>query len=164
MKSNLALLFPLLFITMLLACNANKPKAQWEQFTSRAYLSDSLPMNFLQKINPTELQGVKLQRELSSVTYYFEYLANHKQVLKEMANLPFAADSTRADTHVRMIADKEEIKEISNLLNDVAINKDFLFEDTIDDYTVYECLKTPQHHIVLINKHSERIIHLIHQT
>jgi hypothetical protein len=162
MKFNYMLLFPIAFITMLMACDSHKPKSEWYDFTSRAYLSDSLPPEFLQKVNPIEHQGIRLQRALGATTYYFEYSADHQTVLKEISTLPFAADSARADTQVRMIAGEIELRKIERLLKDESIIKDFSI-DALDGYTAYECLKTPQHHILLLSKNSDRVIHIVHQ-
>jgi hypothetical protein len=162
MKINYMLLFPLALVTMLIACESHKPKTEWYDFTSRAYLSDSLPPEFLQKVNPIQQQGIRLQRSLSATTFYFEYSANHQSVLKEIGSLPFAADSARADTQIRMIAGRMELEKIQQLLKEESILKDFSV-DALESYTAYECLKAPQHHILLLSKNSDRVIHIIHQ-
>jgi hypothetical protein len=162
MKIRYKLLLPLSFILALLACDSHKPKSEWYDFTSRAYLSDSLPIQFLQRVNAVELQGIRLQRALAATTYYYEYTADHETVLKEIGTLPFAADSARADTQIRMIAGEIELRKIERLLKDESIIKDFSI-DSLDGYTAYECLKTPQHHILLLSKNSDRVIHIVHQ-
>jgi hypothetical protein len=162
MKSNLMLLFPFAFVVMLMACDSHKPKSEWTSFTSRAYLSDSLPIQFIQNVKAIEQQGIKLQRALGATTFYFEYSADHQSVLKEIGLLPFASDSSRADTQIRMIAGKIEIEKIKQLLKEESIVKDFSF-DALETYTAYECLKAPQHHILLLSKNSDRVIHIIHQ-
>lgn len=162
MKINYMLLFPLALLTMIMACDSHKPKSQWNNLTSHAYLSDSLPLEFIQKVKPDEQQGIRLQRALGTTTHYFEYTANHKQVLKEISMLPFAADSARADTQVRLIAGKIELEKIQKLLKEESITKDFS-ADAIDNYIAYECIKGLQHHILLLSKNSNSVIHIIHQ-
>jgi hypothetical protein len=156
------LLFPFAFLTIVMACDSYKPKTEWYDFTSRAYLSDSLPPEFLQKVNPIEQQGIRLQRALGATTYYFEYTANHQQLLREMSILPFAIDSVRADIQIRLIAGRIELEKIQQLLKEESITKDFSV-DAIDSYKAYECIKGPQHHILLLSKNSDTVIHIIHQ-
>lgn len=162
MKINYMLLFPLALLTLLMACDSHKTKSEWYDFTSQAYLSDSLPPEFLLKVNPIEQQGIRLQRALGASTYYYEYTADHQTVLKEIGTLPFAADSARADTQIRMIAGKLEIEQIQKLLKEESITK-YFSADTIDTYNAYECIKGLQHHILLLSKNSNSVIHIIHQ-
>jgi hypothetical protein len=164
MKFNAMLLVPIAFIGMLIACDTtNSKNRHWETFITPAYLYDSLPPALLQQVNPVEIQGYKIQQALGATTYFFEYTANHNELLKQVAKLPFAVDSVRADIECRMVTGRTELKRIEALFDDPILARNFHQSDPLNNYDVYECLKF-QHHFILLSKTSDRVIHIIHQS
>jgi hypothetical protein len=163
MKFNTMLLLPIGFVMGLIACDSSRPTSNWDNFVTYASLYDSLPPALLQQVNAVELQGFKMQQSLGATTYYFEYTANHRALLKELSMLPFAVDSVRADTQCRIITDQFELKLVEDLLEEQTIARSFYRNEPLSNYTAYQCLKTPQHHFVLLSKNSDRVIHVIHQ-
>jgi hypothetical protein len=158
MKFNGLLLLPILLIAIIVF--TNKPKSTPVEFTSHvmyASVHDSLPPSFLKQVSLHEKQGYVVSKGFKN-TYYFEYTANHSQVIKALSSLPFAIDSVRADIQCRIISSEQELKGVSNLLA-----QQNYFSAEINKYTVYECLKAPQHHVVLLNKESDQVIHIMRQ-
>jgi len=160
MKFNGLLLLPVALI-LIIAITSKQKKSRYDwHSTSRAYLHDSLPPSFLMNVNPVEIQGYKIQEESGSTTYYYEYTADHQQVLKEIAALPFPSDSIRADLQCRAITELSEITQLEELLKDERITQTFRTEP-VSNYTIYQCLKSQQHFILLDNT-SDKVIHIIH--
>jgi hypothetical protein len=164
MKFNGLLLFPIaLIIIIAIATNPKKLTQEWSHTVTNASLHDSLPPSFFQHVNVQEIQGFQVSTGFHSNTYYFEYTANHNQVLKALSMLPFAADSSRADVEPKIISGDAELKRIKDLLKEQDIARAFHKTGSLNTYTVYECLKVPQHHFVLLSKESDKVIHIIQQ-
>lgn len=161
MRFNPLLLFPIAFILILIAIPP-KPKAVPDSSVTQASLEDSLPPSFLQKVHPKEIQGYRVYQPGGSATYYFEYTADHSQVLKEIAALPFPADSVRADLECRVITQLSEVKQLEELLKDEMIASIFHQNEPIENYSIYQCIKAEQH-FILLDKTSSHVIHIIQQ-
>lgn len=162
MKINALLFFPIALILLIVSIPP-KTKSGSHRTITQASLSDSLPQSFLQKVAPIEIQGYCVQQFHVSSTYYFKYSANHTKVLQQIALLPFSPSSVRADVQCRAIAQQSELKQMEELLKDRLIAQTFQREPLIN-YTIYQCLKTPQHHFLLLSKTSDTVIHIIHQS
>jgi hypothetical protein len=161
MKSLINLLFPLAFLLMIFGCDSTQHKAKWEPSVTPAYLNDSLPPSLLKETGARQLQGYRLMKTPDSYTYFFEYEANQKELLRQMARVPFAADSLRADVQCRIITDIEKLESLKRNFKEGLIARNFFLKNNLNDYTVYECVKSPQHHIIMLNKHSDNVIHVI---
>jgi len=165
MKFNTLLLFPLALIAIIVIMrNPNRAATKDANLVLAVSLQDSLPESFITKVAPHEIQGYRVVKSSTESISFFEYRANHQRLLKELARLPFAADSVRADTQTRIITDALEIRQVAALLKEQSIADHFQMKEPISDYEVHHCLKTPQQHYVLLHKESDRVIHLVHQS
>lgn len=159
MKLNGLLLFPVVLILIVLVIQKPKSNNNWQPL-SYASLHDTLPTVFFEKVKTHEIQGYRVSKDYKNI-YYFEYTANHSDVLQALSSLPFAADSIRADIQARVITGERELKQVTDLLKEQHIINNFSIN--LHEFIVYECLKSPQHHFVLLNKNSNQVIHIINQ-
>lgn len=162
MKINALLLLPAALLAIIVI--THKPQSEtyhWQSSITHASLHDSLPDSYLLQVKPKEIQGYQVSKSIHENIYYFEYTARHEDVLKGLSMLPFHADSLRADVQSRIIAGTE-LTRIRNLLRDSDIIRS-VDQPNLDEYAVFECLKTPQHHFVLLHRTSDRVIHIIQQ-
>ena len=113
--------------------------------------------------NIHEIHGVKIMDyDRQRVEYYFEYEATEVDTLKMVASLPFAIDDHASNVApIRM----------ESATNPLAVNPIFTAEilDAIsffsnanaEDFTFYECVKSPMKHTILVSKTSSRILHKV---
>lgn len=161
MKFNSLLLLPIAFVILVITIPP-KYKSNFESYVTPASLHDTLPPSYLEKVKASEIQGYKIQKEAGAITYYYEYKADHKQVLKELAALPFPVDSVRADIQVRAITHVSELKQLEALLKDKQVTNAFHVTEPIENYSIYQCVKAEQH-FVLLSKNTHTVIHIIQQ-
>jgi hypothetical protein len=163
MQKLLTFIFPAALLLMIFACDATQHKAKWEPSIAHATLTDSLPPSLLLNVNSHQLQGYHVTHAPGSSTYYFEYEANHQALLRELSQLPFAIDSAQADVQCRLISESKVIESIKKSFQETLVARHFFLEKDFDNYTFYECVKLPQHHYLLLDKHSDRVLHVIQQ-
>ena len=161
MKFNSLILLPIAFIILVLAI-PHKQKSSFESFGAPSSLHDSLPASYLENVKASEIQGYKIQNQPGRTTFYYEYKADHKQVLTELSALPFPVDSLRADLHCQAITHLSELKQVESLLKDERVAGIFNLPEPIENYLIYQCIKTDQH-FVLLHKNSSNVIHIIQQ-
>jgi len=166
---SLIYLFQGLFIVALFACERPADTtyaSEWnesEKPTMYAVsLYDTLPAKLISGIAIHEIHGIKASYASGRSTCYFEYDANAKDILQAISRLPFKRlDMAVADTLVRE-PDTTFSLGGKRLLSETELKaSDFFWNIQPDQFTYYECLKSPARHTLLIHKKTGRILHRI---
>jgi hypothetical protein len=150
---------PLVLIAMIFACKSPDRNNSWDSFVTTVSLHDTLP-SLTRRLSIEEVQGYELKTSIRESVYYFEYETNHGALLREMALLPVPIDSAFADVQCRKTTDATTRDLVLTLLQNENMAKTFDWNRDLQEYDLYECLKA-QHHLLLLNRHSDRVIHLI---
>lgn len=109
-----------------------------------------------------QLNGVKiLNPDTGRFTYYFEYIASKPDTLHRIAALPFLKDNRPSSLTC------ERMNSNSNPLDGAALSQterdatSFFWDARADEFTFYECYKSPVKHTLLLSKTSDRILHKV---
>ncbi len=161
------LLLPLLILFSLAACKKSERFNTFDKsalppplvvFTS---LANTLPANAFQNLHVQNVQGIKLKYATGQYVSYFEYEADRNTVLQAIGNVPFSIHSTLADTTCRKVTN-ESLEMLKSMVSMEEVDMGISFwEAGAHETEVYECLKPPFKHILIINRASTRIRHRI---
>ena len=137
----------------------------------RAHSTSALSMSyasvqadiFNQLGNIQEIHGVKIMDyENQKVEYYFEYEANELDTLKMIASLPFAIDDNKSNVApVRMESSSSSLKINPSFTDEIKREIAFFSNAKAEEFTFYECVKSPMKHTLLVSKTSSRILHKV---
>jgi hypothetical protein len=154
-------LYPLTLILAIMACESTAKKSDFKAVIQSASIYDTLPNIITENESFEEIQGYRIQQAINRATYYFEYRTDHQTLLHKMAMLPFPIDSIRADVQVQRITEPTMISNIEKRLINNQLKHRFTLPESLVNFDVYTCLKSPQQHILLLSKSSNRVIHII---
>lgn len=127
-------------------------------------LRDTLPSTMVQALHLEHVSGIKVQYADGHAAYYFEYEAEHELLLTLLAQMPFAKDATVADTYCRELSPMA-MRATHDALSPEELHHGTSFWEALSpDIDVYECLKAPRKHIVLLSKTSNRVFHRVELT
>lgn len=135
----------------------NTPNAPIVLATS---LADTLGQTTFQKLHIRDVEGIKVKYPSGNYASYFEYEAERNTVLHVISNQPFARYAQLADTRARKIS-ADELKLVQSTVTGLEFESTSFWSVNPDEYEVYECLKSPMKHTVLVNKKSNKILHRI---
>ena len=161
-----SLILPILLILSIFACQkpANTSYLADEYANPKielVTLRDTLTAQTLSNLSIQEVKGVKATYVTGKSTAYFEYIANHHELLMLMNTLPFNINAPLSDTVCRKMS-KEFSLRGKLILSDQEIESSaFFWNINPEDFTYYECIKSPMRHTILFDKHSNRILHRI---
>jgi len=125
-------------------------------------LADTLSPEIVRQLQTVNVTGLKVKYATGQHVSYFEYDADRNTVLKVISNLPFSRHSPRADTTCRIIPN-ESIQMLRSMVSIEEQETGIVFWEA-SDADVYECLKAPFRHILVMRKNSHRILHRIEYT
>ena len=110
-----------------------------------------------------EIHGVKIiDYDHQKIEYYFEYEANELDTLKMIANLPFAIDDHVSNVApVRMESSINPLKVNNAFTEEIKDAISFFSNAKAEEFTFYECVKSPMKHTLLVSKTSSRILHKV---
>lgn len=108
-----------------------------------------------------QLNGVKIfNPETGKPTYYFEYIANKQDTLRRISAMPFLKDNRKSSMACElMYSDLNPLE--NNLSQEERDASSFFWNAQADEFTFYECYKSPVKHTLLLSKTSDRILHKI---
>jgi hypothetical protein len=126
----------------------------------------SIQMDILNHVsisNIKEIHGVKIiDFDRHKIEYYFEYEANALDTLKIIASLPSAIDDNVSSVAPMLMESDFNPLEVSQAFTEEARDAtSFFWNAKAEDYTFYECIKSPMKHTLLISKTSARILHKV---
>lgn len=110
-----------------------------------------------------QLNGVRVvNRETGKFTYYFEYIANKQDTLRRVAALPFLLKDNRPSSLAceLMTVDGNPLDD-SKLAPAEKEASAFFWNASAEEFTFYECYKSPVKHTLLLSKNSDRILHKV---
>lgn len=158
--------FTLLFIFSLAAC---KKPTHSEGVDSNsvppiilsASLRDSIPFKAVKAMNLDAVTGIKIQYVTGIHTSYFEYDADQITLLETISRLPFYRSAIKADTTCRRI-NVDDLNLLKQKISPVELENAVSFwTPNHTGLDIYECIKPPFKHTLLVNKKSTRIFHRI---
>lgn len=161
------ILFPCLLILSAWACK--KPLAsdtisphEFNQpiifYTS---LRDTIPKSVLTPLHLDHVNGIKVKYPSGLHNSYFEYEADHTELIRTIGSLPFPLHAELADTTCHTIP-FEYIRLSQDLVCPVELENSAPFwSASEEDYVAYACLKAPYKHTLLFSKNSKRVLHRI---
>jgi hypothetical protein len=159
-------LFPVLLLYAAFACkepgaNVNGITNSGASTTVMFYtsLADTLPGKTLQRMNVGDVNGVKFKTLNGNEVRYFEYNADPRKLLAAISEMPFSKNASIADTLCRqmnslsLVAQEELIPGDDYWIKFTNVNA--------DEFLLYECIKPPLKHTLLIHKKSSGVLHRI---
>lgn len=127
----------------------------------RTALADTLPVWAIQRLKLEHTQGIKVKYATGQHVSYFDYEANRSEVLNTMGKLPFSKYAPLADTLCRRVP-ITSIELMKSIVSQDEVRAGFTFwEVDVNEFDVYECIKAPFRHTLLISKQTPRVIHRI---
>ena len=124
-------------------------------------IHDSLPLTAVNALQLSDVVGIKIKHHTGLYSNYFEYRADRDLLLETLSELPFVMQGTVADTQCHPIS-FEEMARIQEDLTTIEIeNTSFFWTADASSIDVFECIKPPFRHTILVTKNSNRILHRI---
>ena len=121
-------------------------------------IEDSLPQSVIEALDVKGVTGLKVQYYSGLYTSYYEYDADKDLVLKTVSELPFFQSASIADTLCREIP----VVQLIPPWEDLSANSELTMPDLQNEVTqIFECLKPPYRHTVVVSKNSNHIYHRI---
>lgn len=110
-----------------------------------------------------EIHGIKVvYADYGKCTYYFKYEADPNDTLNVIGDLPFILDNnTSSIACLPMYSNSNPLDAGSTLTTPEREASSFFWNSKPEDFTFYECIKSPFRHTVLISKSSPVILHRV---
>jgi len=110
-----------------------------------------------------EIHGIKvLYADYGKCTYYFKYEADPNDTLKVISDLPFVLDNnTSSVACMPMNTNSNPLDAVMSLTTQEREASAFFWNSKPEDFTFYECIKSPFRHTVMISKSSPVILHRV---
>lgn len=110
-----------------------------------------------------QLNGVRVvNRETGKFTYYFQYIANKQDTLRTIASLPFLLKDNRPSSLAcELMTISGNPLDNSKLAQAEKNASAFFWTANAEEFTFYECYKSPVKHTLLLSKTSDRILHKV---
>lgn len=169
-------LFPLLLISAIITCkeppkennDATIPQARnttaWKNLPPvvfEASLADTLPAQTTARLGLQNISGTALKYLTGTNAYYFTYYAEKNSLLHEMSLIPFSRYGFLSDVNCRPMG-TSYLSTIQPPTDSLEYAKSIAFwEADPNCYDLYECIKSPWRHTLLINKSSGQVLHRI---
>ena len=124
-------------------------------------LSDTLSVKTFQKLHIPDVVGLKVKYPTGKYACYFEYTADRETVLDAISSQPFSRYASLADTKCREIS-FEQLKQLKTTVSGFEIENSTSFWTAEEkEFEVYECLKSPLKHTLLVNTKTNRVLHRV---
>lgn len=109
-----------------------------------------------------QINGIKIiNSDTGKLTYYFEYIANKQDTLRRIAAMPFLKDNRKSSTACELMNTKLDPLDHRDLTQEERDATSFFWNAQADEFTFYECYKSPVKHTLLLSKTSDRILHKV---
>jgi len=158
---------PLLILFALASCwkseqfNASETSTMPPPLVVLISLADTLPEKSFHNLHVQDVHGFKVKYATGQSVSYFDYQADRTVVLDTISRLPFSKYSALADVQCRPIP-YQAIEILRSAISGYEIETGRSFwEADRNEFDVYECIKAPFRHTLLLNKKSARVIHRI---
>ncbi len=112
--------------------------------------------------NIQQLNGVKVRdSRTGKFVYYFEYIANKQDTLRRISAMPFLKDNRTSSLSVELMESSINPLDNSSLSAEERNATSFFWDAKGEEFTFYECYKSPVKHTLLLSKTSDKILHRI---
>lgn len=159
-------LTPLLLIIAAFACN--KPAHIGNSYINEispvvfsTSLADTLPLKTVEQLQAKTATGIKVQYIDGRHVCYFEYEADPRNVIKAISNVAFSKIAVLADTTCRRVSQRHLELLKQQISASEMDHSAFFWSQENDNMHVYECIKPPFKHTLLVGQNSIRIFHRI---
>lgn len=124
-------------------------------------LSDTLSLKTFQKLHIQDVVGIQVKYPTGKYACYFEYKADPEAVLGAISSQPFSRYASLADTQCREVS-YEQLKELKTTVSGFEVENSTTFWMADEkEFEVYECLKSPLKHTLLIDAKTNRVLHRV---
>jgi hypothetical protein len=124
-------------------------------------LSDTLSLKTFQKLHIQDVEGIKVKYPTGKYACYFEYTADPEVLLDAISSQPFSKYTLLADTRCRAIS-FDQLKQLKTSVSDFEFENSTTFWTVEEkEFEVYECLKSPLKHTILIDRKSNKVLHRV---
>lgn len=114
------------------------------------------------RLSLEQLNGVRiLNYDTGKYTYYFEYIANKQDTLRAISALPFLKDNRPSSLMCELMNAPVNPLDNTALTQEERDGTSFFWNARAEDFTFYECYKSPVKHTILLSKTSDRILHKV---
>lgn len=153
--------FAIFFTSITSKHSTDLPDPNAISFISHASVRSDIFNNSFDHVQ--EIYGVKISyNDQNKYAYYFEYRANALDTLKAIEALPFDPYGRVSSTAcVLMNSGENPLDERHVFPEEVQQATAFFWNANAEEFTFYECIRSPEKHIVLISKTSDRILHKV---
>ena len=162
-------LIPFLWVLLIIACDrpeSSKPKNtnsenQVDPVVFYTSLEDSIPQTAMQSLHLGRVTGIKVKSIDGNSVSYFEYQANKRDLLRVISQLPFSTHGVVADTLCRRVNydDYCSLRSLTSAFEQQKASSFWNIDTAL--YEVYECIKSPQKHLLVVSKNSDQVYHRI---
>lgn len=168
-----SLIFPLLLVLSIVACRKPAPSvhnnpedfanslSNIEPVVFSTSLKDTLPASALESLGLSNINGIEVKYLDGHNARYFGYYADEKTLLKTISMLPFSKHAAIADTLCRRISYNDLNFLRQHISSTEYENTSFFWNADPKDVVVYECIKSPSMHTLLINRKTGLVLHRI---
>ncbi len=124
-------------------------------------LRDTLPKKALEMLKIDDVTGIKVKYLNGHSNSYFAYEADRKSIISVISNLPFSKYAVRADTRCRKVQSSDLDLYKSQVPTIEVEHTAFFWDANHKQFDVYECIKPPLKHTLLIGRDSKQILHRV---
>ena len=124
-------------------------------------LADSLSQKAMITLQLGEVTGIKVKYLDGHENRYFKYIAEKQSVIRAISQLPFTKYSDLSDTHCRRIPYQELMRSRPTISATEYEHSTFFWDAAPETIEVYECIKSPFKHTLLIDPKSNHVMHRV---
>jgi hypothetical protein len=125
----------------------------------RTSLKDTLTKKVLTTLQLNDSEGVKIQYQDGNYVSYFIYEADGRALLRAIDSMPFPRYAIKADTVCYPIAYRDIVVLKQQVTGAEYEASSFFWDVDAADYDIYQCLKPPLRHTLLISKNTKQVLH-----
>lgn len=126
-----------------------------------ASLRDTLSPAFLQALQLEKVEGLNVKYLSGQETHYFAYIADPDAVLRAVVHTAFSTHVAVADTVCRRL-DHHALAMLAQPLHATELAAGaFFWEADAAEFEVYECVRGPIRHTLLISRATRNVLHRV---
>jgi hypothetical protein len=124
-------------------------------------IQDSLPSAVVKTLKLEGVSGLKIKHYNGMYASYFEYEADKNLLMNTISALPFSMNAAKADTRCHPVSFQQIEVMREQLLPGELENTTFFWEPDQSQLKIFECIKPPYKHTIMMKENSNRILHRI---
>lgn len=125
----------------------------------RTSLKDTLTRKALTTLQLNDAEGVKVKYQNGNYASYFSYEADRDVLLQAIGSLPFPRYAIKADTVCYPITYRDIALLKQSVTGAEYEASSFFWNVDATEYDIYQCLKPPLRHTLLISKNTKQVLH-----